>query len=163
MRLAVALVAGQVALCAVIGWVTFGPSDPPPKASGAQTLTGPIVFPTPTLPPLLVPPAPPRASVSKESPRPARSSKSPSSRPTSKPAEDKPKPVMAVDETAVPPEPPKGPDLAATLPPSPIDEVQSPVVVGRPCDPKGAKGRTRDDVELRCAVDDDGDLVWQIN
>lgn len=163
MRLAVALVAGQAALCAVIGWVTFGPSEPAPKASGAQTLSGPIVFPTPTLPPVLVAPAPPRAPASKgSSPRASRSSRPPTSRATSEPAAEKPQPVMATDQSPIVPMPPD-PDLAATPPPSPIQEVQFPVVQGTPCDPEGAKGLTDKDVDLQCVKDHDGDLRWQIN
>ena len=69
---------------------------------------------------------------------------------------------MATEESpAVPPAP--NPEVAATPPPTPIEEVQAPVVEGTPCDPEGARGRTVEEVDLRCVRDADGDLVWQIN
>ena len=48
-RVAVALVAGQAALCAVIGWVTFGAAEPGTPADTRQVdpLAGPpVVVPT---------------------------------------------------------------------------------------------------------------------
>jgi hypothetical protein len=166
-RVAVALVAGQATLCAVIGWVTFGPPEPAPQAAGVNPLTSPIELPTSSLPlpPLPMPPAPPDASMSKAaplSPRAPRSSKPATSRATSKPAAEEPRPIIATDE--VPPEPPPtSPTLNLTPPPSAVDEVQFPVVEGAPCSPEGAQGLTSEQVELRCEKDDDGDLVWQIN
>jgi hypothetical protein len=164
-RVAVALVTGQAALCAVIGWVTFGPSAAKPDAANAKPLNTQIqLAPMPTLP-AGVPPAPPgpAASPVPSSPRASRSSRPVVTRTTTKPAADKHRPVIATGQT--PPEPPPAspnPGLAAPSPPAPSG-VQSPVVVGRPCDPDGAKGLTLDLIELVCVLDRDGDLVWQIN
>ena len=167
MRVAVALVAGQAALCAVIGWVTFGPSgsepEPEPQAAG-PTLSDRIVFTTPpTIPPPVVAAPPPRASASKapSSPRASKSTTSPTTRATSKQVTEEPQPNIAPAEDApVPPEP--DPGVAATLPPSSIAPVQSPAVEDESCDPEGAEGLTSDGVELRCVLDAGGELVWQI-
>ena len=167
MRVAVALVAGQAALCVVIGWVTFGPSGPEPEpqpqaAGGGPPLSERIVFPTPPTVPAVVAP-PPGASASKapSSPRASRSSTSPTTRATSKQVTEEPQPNIAPAEDApVPPEP--DPGVAATLPPSSIAPVQSPAVEDESCDPEGAEGLTSDGVELRCVLDAGGDLVWQI-
>jgi hypothetical protein len=165
-RVAVALVAGQAALCAVIGWVTFGPSEAKPDAAGVHPLTKPIVFPTAPPLPLRAAPVPPDVSTSKkQESRAARPSRTPTTRATANPAADRPQPVIAPAATSREPVPTTPPGLAATQPPapSPSEVVQSPVVVGRPCRPEGAKGRTSDAVDLRCVKDADGDLVWQIN
>ncbi len=165
MRVAVALVAGQAVLCAVIGWVTFGPSEAKPDAAGIHPLTKPIVFPTlPPYPTKVIPAAPEVSATKASSPRASRSSSTSPTRATSEPATEKPRPVMATGPTSS--APPSDPGLAATPSPpaaSPSESVQSPVVEGRPCSPEGAKGQTSNHVDLRCVKDADGDLVWQIN
>ena len=166
-----ALVAGQAALCAVIGWMTFGPSETKPQAVRAADPPGePVVLPTAStwMPPLHVPPAPTSAGKSAAAPAPrvSRSARPAKVRRTSAPTREKPRTVMAPEESKqIPSEPAApNPELASPVPPVPpsAGAVQRPVVVGERCQPEGAPGRTADDVELKCVRDRDGALVWQI-
>jgi hypothetical protein len=175
-RVAVALVAGQAALCAVIGWLTFGPAPAPSRPSAA-----------------LDPPAPPRLAMPSISIAPPPTSAPPTSPPPTTRATSSPRAAVArFARPPRPPAPPKQPDREGTseVPPLPLDSpisptptesaspspdpnasplpsstdvVQHPVVEGGPCEPEGALGRTVDDVALRCLRGEDGRLVWQIN
>ncbi len=172
-RVAAALVAGQAALCAVIGWVTFGtPDAAPPSAArpadppAARSIVVPTVsmaLPVPAAPAATTtagtattrPKAPTRAP---KPPRPATTP--PRARTTSVPVPPTTPatPVFTAEPTAAPPAADVGATAAPTSP-----EVQKPVVVGEPCDPPGASGRTADDVDVRCVRGDDGPPRWQIN
>jgi hypothetical protein len=178
-RVATALVAGQALLCAVIGWVTFGPPpEPGPRAAAPiePLLTPPVVTPTVSLP------APAPASVAPEPASPTRSRsvrtkvssrspeapRSPASPPAPTVGEAPPSLVIAPpqpDETRTPTPQPDGtrPGLIGTVAPAPTETVQGPVKAGERCAPEGARGVTADDRSLRCVLDDDGDLRWQIN
>ena len=165
--MAAALVAGQAALCAVIGWLTFGPSEPAPRAAAVNPPAAQISAPTLpvlTLPPPLPAPAPaPSNSVAKTVKPPVKSSKPAVTRKPSKPVVDEKPQIVIEPAKSKEPSVSPNPELQATPPPAPVGEVQGPVVKGLPCSPEGAKGETLQDVALRCAKDDDGDLVWQIN
>jgi hypothetical protein len=180
-RVAVALVAGQAALCAVIGWVTLGGAHPhnagPPAPN--PLAGGPLV-----VPPLTVAPAPPtsgapaphtsvpraplgppvivKAGVPATSTSPPKST-APQWHPPITPT---PQPVTKI--TTVPPaaptvtaSPSSDSSLARSPSPTPTD-VQQGVVVGDPCDPVGAAGTTSDGTPVLCVLGDDGVQRWQI-
>ena len=172
MRVAVALLVGQALLCAVIGWLNFGPSqahrgkaspvDPPMAAP-------PFVAPLPSVPqPLSAPaetarPAPARTSAK------VKASTSPAKRSPAPPPEPEfPQPVNGPSRSPsttprAPAAPPETPGLTTDPPlPSPRDDVQAPVKVGDKCDPEDARGRTATGTPVRCVRDDDGDLRWEI-
>jgi hypothetical protein len=159
-RVAVALVAGQALLCAVIGWVTFGASHahrPGAPVSTVEPLAGkPLVMPPAVSVP---PPRAPSASVTpsaKEKVKtsaPASPRQSPSRRP---PAEDSTSPPVMLASP-----PPRPADVAPS--PTPADQVQSPVKLLDVCEPLDAKGLTADGVPVRCVKSADGTLHWQIN
>jgi hypothetical protein len=184
--MAVALVAGQAALCAVIGWVTLG--GPQPHRAGPPTPNpragGPLVAPPLTVapaPPTSVPPAP-RTSV-----RPAPTSAPPaplpppvivqagatSTRPPTFTALQRlpsitPTPMPVTAAKTIPPvaptvlaSPSSGSNLAPTPTPAASD-IQQGVVVGDPCDPVGANGTTVDGTPVLCVLEDDGVPRWQI-
>ena len=168
MRLAVALLAGQAALCAVIGWVTFGPPTGPSPQQAADPLAAPrLAMPTASvaMPP---PPAPATRAPASPAAGPAKAART-----TRSPAREQDERAGAVDEpttmiapaTTPPSEPPApSPDEASTPPaPTATDDVQGPVVEGEPCEPENALGVTADGVSLRCVRQEDGGLVWQLN
>ena len=169
MRVAVALLAGQAALCAVIGWVTFGPPQTGPRSQQpvAPLAAPPLAMPTASV---AMPPTPtPSTRAPKSDADRARSTRihrapAPPAQKRARTVEERPATVLAPDSLA--PEPPApSPDVAATPPPDPTEsgEVQGPVVEGEPCDPEGALGLTVDDVSLRCVRLEDDRIVWQIN
>ncbi len=175
-RVAAALVAGQAVLCAVIGWVTFGSSGPPPSVAGRAVDA-------PTVPPIMVPtasmaiplPPSPAPGTTATATRRAQESTRPARKPPPKPVAtpgvrtttvpERPTTVAtttAETRPAVPPSVPPVADPAATPAPMPT-EVQQEVVAGEPCDPPGALGETVDDVEVSCVRGPDGRPSWQIN
>jgi hypothetical protein len=170
-RVATALVAGQALLCGVIGWVTFGPSEPGPRAARTVEPLAPL----PVVPSVVVPPAPPRASPPSRpaSSRSVRAKSSASRSPAAPkrprvtteppPPADEPPPTLVIappdqDKTRTPP----SPGLVGTGTPTPTASVQGPVTVGGECEPEGAPGVTADDRRVRCVRAGDGDLRWQI-
>jgi hypothetical protein len=170
-RLAGALVAGQALLCAVIGWLTFGPPD---AAEETAAPVQPVAAPPPLVIPSItvaLPPTPPPSTraTTEEPPNPpprARSSRSPRQPVAPKPAGrqvDTGEPGTPVVAPPVEPAPAPSPDVNATPTPSESAEVQGPVVAGEPCEPEGAPGVTDDEVALRCVRADDGQLRWEIN
>lgn len=171
---AVALVVSQTALCAIIGWLTFGP---PPAGSQSPDPVDPeaapaIVMPTVSvgLPPTSAPPtsAPPTRRSAKpvesstaefrREPRPPAPLRKPETRPATR--EPQPSTVVAPEES---PSPLVAPNPGTAPSPADSEEVQGPVEVGQPCDPPGAFGVTADDVSLLCVLQEDGAVVWQIN
>lgn len=178
-RVAAALVAGQVLLGAVIGWVTFGESSPTPQAAGRIE---PPAAPLPVVPPetsgpgpaVTVPPEPPvRPGASPSRVRstkrpaggPARPARTRTTAPAPQPPAEEPPPQLVI---SLPPSPTVlpsgGPGRGRrTPPPAPSPSVQGPVRVGDRCEPEGAAGRTADDRPVLCARGDDGELRWQIN
>jgi hypothetical protein len=171
-RVAAALVAGQAALCAVIGWVTFGaPEQAPPTASRqvAPLDGGPIgvppasmAMPRPAAPAdTTTSPAPVRPRVSAPAPRPPKVQAPARSRSTT--AAEEPPTTLAGD-SAQPPEPPTPsphPEMSGTEAPM-LPPVQENVIEGDPCDPPGDRGRTAEGVDMLCVRDGDG-ASWQIN
>ena len=161
MRVAAALVVGQVLLCAVIGWVTFrsGQTRRPDSVPPADPLAAkPLAIP----PPVVVPPPSPKPSASSSAARKAALSTEPSARASSKPPPSPPAPAEARKSPATRPPLAAQPDLVVPTP-EPDASVQSPVKVLDPCDPVDATGLTADGVSVRCVEGDDGTLRWQIN
>ncbi|HEU4349822.1 MAG TPA: hypothetical protein VFR35_18745 [Actinoplanes sp.] len=177
--MAVALVAGQAMLYAVIGWLTFmqSPAGPvperadPPVAPRIALPTASMVLPPVSLSTTRAPSAPertvtrtgrpvtPAGAVTKRPPAPSPEPARP------KPSRPKPAPEVPAEpapvEVIAPVAPPTAPDLGTAPDPAQTDEVQGPVVPGEPCDPAGALGVTSDGVALRCEEQDER-LVWQI-
>jgi hypothetical protein len=164
-RVAVALATGQAALCAVIGWVTFGSPDPAPSRA-TRPVAPPIVMPTAGMglpvsaaPVLTTSAVRSRPKTSTRAPKPPRPATTPSARVTTTTA---PRPLVAPSQHSTGPVTlPTTGDPATSPTPTP-SEVQEGVVPGEPCDPPGAVGRTIDDVEVHCKRA--GDIaIWQIN
>lgn len=168
-RVATALVTGQALLCAVIGWVTFGPSEQPPRASApVGSLAGPQPsLELPGLPPAALPaptvksPVPSRSARRTEPPSTLSGTRPSPSRKPSTPA----RPARTSDQPLLDPAPGDSPVLTVPAPnpmltPAPTE---SPVVVEGACEPEGARGETAAGVELSCARRQDGSLVWLIN
>ena len=154
--IAVALVAGQLALCSVIGWVTFGdlldPEASGQRAVGASPVAG-VEIPDPPSPsaapsagpsPSRTTPARTRTALTRSTPPPPRR---PAARPT--PSSSRPRPTGSAG--------------GAVLLPAPADEeaVQEPVERWALCTPRGALGRTADGDLLRCRRARDGELRWR--
>jgi hypothetical protein len=166
-----ALLAGQAVLCAVIGWVTFGPSEPGPQGKSAVApLAGlPIVASAPNLglPATTTTPTTPNRKKKKASPR---SSSYVPVLPPAAPVEDVDDRPLTEDpspSTLIAPAPtttlaPPGPELAGSgsPTPTPTPSTQHPVVVNEPCTPEGGFGLTDDDQTLRCDLVG-GELVWR--
>ena len=182
-RVAVALVAGQAALCAVIGWITLGGPHTAGLPAPNPLAGGPLV-----VPPLTVAPAPPTSvpTAPRTSVRPAPTSAPPaplpppvivpagatSTRPPTSTARQRPLPItptpipVTTAKTFPPVAPtvlasPSGTNLAPTPTPTASD-IQRGVVVGDPCDPVGAAGTTVDGTPVLCVLGDDGVQRWQI-
>jgi hypothetical protein len=163
-RVAVALVAGQAVLCAVIGWVTFGSGHahrPGPVPTVEPLAAKPLVIPPPVV---LPPPRPPRSPATPSAAKKDTTSASPSARPSTREPRSTPASVAepARSPRSGPSPPPEGPALAVPSP-TPDDQVQSPVKLLDPCDPVDALGLTVAGLSLRCVKGDDGSLHWQIN
>jgi hypothetical protein len=168
-RVAVALVTGQVALCGVIGWVTFGSPDPAPPSAGRQVAPAagpPIVMPTagmglpfsaaPRVTTSAVRSRPEASTRASKPPRPATTSRARATTPAV------PSPLAAPQRSTGPATPPPGANPARTPMPTPSG-VQEGVVTGEPCDPPGAVGRTKDGVKVRCERVGDVPSWQQIN
>ncbi len=153
--IAVALVAGQVALCSVIGWVTFGelvdPAASGQRAVGSAPLVGadgPASAPTPpgtTTRSATVP----TATTSVRAAWPARSTAAPAKRPAARSSTSAgtPKPTPTADAVLLPA-------------PAESEAVQEPVRHMAICSPEDALGRTEDGDRLRCRRTGDGELRW---
>jgi hypothetical protein len=178
-RVAIALVAGQAALCAVIGYVTLGAPHPhraaPSAASPNPLAGGPIAIPpipAPTIAPATRsrarPPAPRRRTVERVFAGPT--SAAPAPRETVPPPSPTPVPTPPSPVAPSPPSPtatPTGGSLLASSPtPAPIPTpsgVQQGVLPGDPCGPPGSDGVTLDGAPVRCLLRvDDGSLRWQL-
>jgi hypothetical protein len=171
-RVATALVVGQVALCAVIGWMTFGVShnDKSDKPHLVGPLAGgPLMIPTPVVP---LPQSPGPSSTGHAGPahvfRTLAAPTLPPIRPSAVLLSAVP---SAPTGSAVPPKPPAGDLLPATTAPTkgnpgkldPSPEVQALVKLLDVCDPAGAAGLTVDGTSVQCLRTSDGTLAWQIN
>ena len=175
MRVAVALVAGQAALCAVIGYVTFGPGPAGGTADRAGEARAPAVMPTASIGlPAAPMPAVPEPSTSRQTPRPKSHGRAaddvkaePETKRTTRYADDRPETISAPDAGGEPvPKPPKPPkpqptedagDPAAT----PGGELSGPVKVGDECETEGARGLTSAGDVVRCVRTAAGELLWQ--
>jgi hypothetical protein len=183
-RVVMALVAGQAALCAVIGWFVFGSPHTGPKSpvsvdpqAGAPTaipavsLRLPAASPAPT-------PAAERTTASPSVRRSFRATEPPPEQPVppEPPAvhEDRGEPTPTADDespstvisrvpTASPSELAPGPDPASGSPTPAATTTQDPVVLGEPCPDEGAPGVTADDFVVHCVPYDDGTLRWQVS
>jgi hypothetical protein len=176
-RVAAALIAGQAALCAVIGYLTLGgphlhkgssaPAAPDPLAGA------PLVVPPPQIPPPssdAAPKQPPdstsRSSVAASAGRPSRSAApeqqrilaaEPSPPSATSPAAASPPAIASVPPSA--PSPSVGDQFAS---PNPTNtDIQRDVEVGDSCSPLGADGLTADGTAVRCLRGADGQLRWQ--
>jgi hypothetical protein len=162
-RVAVALVAGQAVLCAVIGWVTFGSGHTHrtgPVPSVEPLAAKPLVIPPPAVVP---PPKPPRSSATPSAGK--KDTTSASSSPRSSTGQPHAAPASVAETTRSPGRPSPPPEEPALTQPSPSsdDEVQSPVKLLDACDPVDALGLTVAGLSLRCVKGADGSLHWQIN
>jgi hypothetical protein len=149
--IAVALVVGQLALCSVIGWVTFGDllEQSPRRDPGALPA---IVDSLPE--PVPAPSTAPVPTVTSRAPRTAAPARTTPPR-TTRPA------VPPTTATGTPKPTTSQPD--AVLLPAPGDDeaVQEPVKRHALCAPEDALGRTEDGDWLRCRQTDDGELRWR--
>jgi hypothetical protein len=178
-RVAIALAAGQAALCAVIGWVTFGPGlDGSVAGKPLDSVAGaPAVIPAPSVgvppAPLPVPssPKPAARTTSRTHERPAaekprttraavaetRQSPAPAPAPTSTPSA-----AGTTSAALLPPSPPRQPDdMTGSASPDPTAAAAE-VEVGVECDDEGAPAVTIDDHAVQCVRGDDGVLRWQL-
>ena len=165
-RVAVALVAGQVALCAVIGYLTLG--VPHGHSGGLPVASVPLAGGPIVVPPVAVAPPSTRAA-----PVPPRHTAAPPVRPPSPPAAaphragvpaTSPVPVRhGARSTAPSPTPPTPPPsgLFGTPSASP-GNIQHDVTLGDYCAPLGADGLTSDGIAVRCARGGDGMPRWQL-
>jgi hypothetical protein len=178
-RVAVALAAGQAALCAVIGWVTFGPgldhshqgkpldaaAAPPPVPVAPTTGAAPAPIPAPpnkkaTRAPAVGETAPPRQPVGQVVPTVTRP-KTPGGTPTRTfplPSRSFEVPFVVPAGTMIPDDDSPSP---STSPSNALDGPQEPVDIGARCAPLGAKGVTADHISVVCAIDDVGRLRWK--
>lgn len=166
-RVAVALVAGQAALCAVIGFVTFGPGPGSTSAgqAGAEA-RAPVVMPTANigLPAAPLPPVPGKSTAPPPKPqvKPSRvghAKAEPSPKRTTRRAAAPPKPISA--PTTTKPAASKPPDIGVAPTATPGNEFQLPVKKGDECETEGDRGRTLGGDAVRCAKGEDGALSWQ--
>jgi hypothetical protein len=172
-RVAVALIAGQAALCAVIGYLTLGGPHLHSHASPAAAdplAAGPLVVPpVQIMPPsaAAVAPKPPSASSSRPTATTLAARRSDSADPDRQRAAAEPPPSPLVEPpTPLPPAAPtkaaspSGPQFAT---PQPSDsDIQQNVKVGDVCSPIGADGVTADEESVRCVRSADGQLRWQL-
>ncbi|GLY99748.1 hypothetical protein Acsp02_70010 [Actinoplanes sp. NBRC 103695] len=172
MRVAVALVAGQAALCAVIGYVTFGPGPAGGTADRAGEARAPAVMPTASIGlPAAPMPAVPEPSPSRQTPRPKSHGRAaddvkaePETKRTTRHADDRPETISAPDDGGDPaPEPPKPQPTEDAGDPqaTPGGELTGPVKVGDECETEGDRGRTAAGDVVKCLANDAGDLRWQ--
>jgi hypothetical protein len=170
-RVAVALVAGQAALCAVIGYLTLG--GPHPHSSAAPAAPDPLAG-----APLVVPPAqvmPPPATSAAPKPPPVSTRRKSATGGAGGPAEPAARirhrtpvatsPPVSHPPSALPspPSPPGSPIGGQLVTPKPTGSgVQQDVTAGDPCSPIGADGRTTDGKTVRCLPDVDGQLRWRL-
>jgi hypothetical protein len=171
---AIALAAGQAALCAVIGWLTFGPVPERLEAGRVDRVAAPpAVIPTPTFGTPAAPvPALPSASATSsigaatDTTRPERqvapdkTTRPPAtttSRPVAPPSSPSDKTPMGLPVAPDPPTPEPSQGLEGTPTPTPTDLI----VVGAPCDVAGELGVTLDDIAVKCTLGDEG-LQWQL-
>jgi hypothetical protein len=173
-RVAVALVAGQAALCAVIGYLTLGgphQHSPAAPAAGDPLAAGPLVVPpVQIMPPSAgsAAPRPPSAPTTRTTATTSATRRPPAAGPDRQRAAAEPPPSPLADP-ATAPMPPAAPTrtIAPTGPqfltPEPTDSgVQQNVKVGDVCSPIGADGLTTDDETVRCVRGSDGQLRWQL-
>jgi hypothetical protein len=176
-RVAIALAAGQAALCGVIGWVTFGPGLGGSAAGNPldEVAAPPAVMPAPSIgvppAPLPAPPASkPAAKNTRARERPAADAQrttrapEPPARPSSTPVPTPtptPSPAGTQSEAAVPPEPHDPNGLIGSSAPEPTS-ASAPAEVGGECDDEGATGVTVDDLAVVCVRGQDGVLRWQL-
>jgi hypothetical protein len=173
--MASALIAVQVALCAVIGFVTFGTGQH--GRSGhpqADSLAGaPRLIPSagagmpspPALDPSSAGTSTKRANPKSSAPR---VSVAPNAGILVAPSPPPPKssaPTLLLPGNAPSrPADTMAPSPRSTVPeatPSPTGSVQSGAVVDQTCNPLGALGRSRDGSVLICRPDTDGNLHWK--
>jgi hypothetical protein len=173
--MASALIAVQIALCAVIGFVTFGTRHHAHQASsgGRALADAPGLIPPATAGPPGLSAAGPATS---SSPTKRKSSKTTAPKtvgalPPSPPSDTgqvvaapgmtpskndpqaiEPSPLGTAPEASRPPPAPA---------PSPTGSVQTGVKISDPCNPRGALGRTKNGVAVLCVADTDGQLRWQ--
>jgi hypothetical protein len=175
-RVAVVLIAGQAALCAVIGYVTLG--GPFLHKSTAARQADPLAA-----GPIEVPPAVMASAPTSAAPVPPPVSVSPSNK-TSRSAGDAGSAAQAEGQrrqAEVPPSlvsaplgptskglPPQAPTTAPSpsggnqlaTPSASATNIQHNVNVGDPCNPLGADGQTAEGTAVTCLRDVDGTLRW---
>ena len=173
-RVAVALVAGQAALCAVIGYVTFGPGPAGGVAGQAGQARAPAVMPTASIGlPAAPMPVVPEPSASRTTPRPKSHGRAadevkdePRTKRTTRHAgDDQPATISAPDdggESAPRPPEPQPTEDAGGPAATPGGELSGPVKAGDKCDTEGDRGRTAAGDVVRCAETEGGELRWQL-
>lgn len=174
MRVAVALVAGQAALCAVIGFVTFGPGSAGGSADRASEARAPAVMPTASigLPAAPMPMVPKPSATSRTAPNPKSHGRAadeadaePRTERSTRHADDRPETISAPDAgdtpAPSPTEPPPSED-AGEPPAGPGSGLSGPVKAGDECDTEGDRGRTAAGETVRCTRTDDDELRWRI-
>jgi hypothetical protein len=152
--IAVALVVGQLALCSVIGWVTFGdllhPASSAQRDTGAPAATLPLVEPPVATPSSTPVPTAPTSPPSHAAP-PVRTA----AVPTTRPSAVRPAGTGKVIPSAT------AEDVVLLPAPGSSEAVQEKAKRNKPCSPENALGRTADGVWLRCLQADDGELRWR--
>ncbi len=175
--MASALIAVQVALCAVIGFVTFGTSHhggggntQANSLAGAPRLIPPAVAGVPS--PLMTGPSPGTSSSSRTTPR-SSATRAPVEPGGGAVAAPSPPPRTSVPALLLPGNAPSrpadtmAPSPRSTVPdsvlptPAPTGSVQSGAVEDQTCNPVDALGRARDGSVLICLPAIDGSLHWK--
>lgn len=174
-RVAVALIAGQAALCAVIGYVTLGgPSlhkgtatpQANPLAGGPIEVPPALVLPAPTA----GAPTPPHVSATPHR-SPSRRGVARTSAPATGQRAEVEVPPSLESASMDPSSEPVPPQVPTTTPsPSTGNQLATPsatpsavqlnVKVGDPCSPVGAAGQTADGKAVTCVQGVDGTLRW---
>jgi hypothetical protein len=151
--IAAALVVGQLALCSVIGWVTFGDLlRPATNRADSIPLSEPLA-PAPTSAP--VPSVSPAAEPTTPSQR-ASPSRRAGTATTKRPSPD----AVTSSSTAGKPKPKPTADAVLLPAPSESEAVQEPVRRWATCSPEDSLGRTEDGAWVRCWRTRDGELRW---
>lgn len=171
---AAALVAGQLALCSVIGWLVFGdaaaaPTDTSRALPPAATLAGPPQPPPPAVAPAGVP-AGVLSSAASSAGRPATGTAAPGGPPSpralarsTRPHPDPSTPALAsAPAPATTTDPPPGGRQESTAGPPGRDPTSaSPPTRDGVCPAAGQVARAADGTVLHCAVDRAGRLRWR--
>lgn len=179
-RVAIALVVSQALLCALIGWLTLGrrgsgtavdelaapPQVPPPTVTSSYATPSPSATTSAPAPRATTGPAATDADVVTATSTRSTATARPSA--TAPPAVPDivlpvvPEPIVSLLPTPTPSRSAVPPQLPGASARPQVPEVPGPVVVGEPCTPEWAWGRTADGTLVRCLRTWHHSLRWKI-